>query len=64
MWRFERYAGVMNSIPPADLRRERWKLTARLVRALEVPMLLLSGVWSVAAIAAYFVGKDTDARLA
>jgi voltage-gated potassium channel len=31
----------------ADLRRERWKLTARIVRALEVPMLVLSGVWLV-----------------
>jgi voltage-gated potassium channel len=29
----------------ADLRRERWKLTARIVRTLEVPMLVLSGVW-------------------
>jgi hypothetical protein len=27
----------------ADLRRERWKLTARIVRALEVPMLVLKG---------------------
>lgn len=31
----------------ADLRRERWKLTARIVRALEVPMLVLSGAWLV-----------------
>jgi voltage-gated potassium channel len=29
------------------LRRERWKLTARLVRALDTPMLLLSAVWAV-----------------
>lgn len=29
------------------LRRERWKLTARLVRGLETPMLVLSGVWSL-----------------
>jgi voltage-gated potassium channel len=28
-----------------DLRRERWKLTARLVRVLEAPMVVLSGVW-------------------
>ena len=30
-----------------NLRRERWKLTAQLVRALEWPMLVLSGVWSI-----------------
>jgi voltage-gated potassium channel len=29
----------------STLRRERWKLTARLVRALETPMLVLSGLW-------------------
>jgi voltage-gated potassium channel len=29
-----------------DLRRERWKLTARLARILEVPMLLLSLAWT------------------
>jgi voltage-gated potassium channel len=38
----------MDSIPDsALLRRERWKLTARLVRALDRPMLFLSVVWSV-----------------
>lgn len=37
----------MNSTPSTDLRRERWKFTARLVRALEAPMLVLSGIWSV-----------------
>jgi voltage-gated potassium channel len=37
----------MKPTPPSDLRRERWKLTARLVRALEGPMLVLSSVWSV-----------------
>jgi voltage-gated potassium channel len=37
----------MNSTLPPDLRRERWKLTARLVRVLEAPMLVLSGIWSV-----------------
>ena len=31
----------------SNLRRERWKLTARLMRGLEGPMLLLSAVWSV-----------------
>jgi voltage-gated potassium channel len=30
-----------------DLRRERWKLTARLVRALERPMLALSALWTL-----------------
>src|SRR5688500_15160256 len=35
------------STPDPNLRRERWKLTARLVRALEAPMLVLSGVWLV-----------------
>ena len=33
------------STPDPNLRRERWKLTVRLVRALEAPMLILSGVW-------------------
>lgn len=43
------YIGRMHSNPASptpDLRRERWKLTARLVRALEVPMLILSATWS------------------
>jgi voltage-gated potassium channel len=34
----------MDSANP-DLRRERWKLTARLMRSLERPMLVLSGLW-------------------
>jgi voltage-gated potassium channel len=33
--------------PDPDLRRERWKLTAQLVRALERPMLVFSTVWLV-----------------
>lgn len=37
----------MNSSTTPHLRRERWKLTARLVRSLEMPMLVLSGVWSL-----------------
>ena len=37
----------MNSNSGPNLRRERWKLTAHLVRALEWPMLVLSGVWSL-----------------
>jgi voltage-gated potassium channel len=35
----------MNATAPAELRRERWKLTARLVRVLEGPMLVLGAVW-------------------
>jgi voltage-gated potassium channel len=35
----------MNAIPDSTLRHERWKLTARLIRTLETPMLVLSGVW-------------------
>jgi voltage-gated potassium channel len=31
----------------SNLRRERWKLTAQVVRLLELPMLVMSGVWSV-----------------
>ena len=33
--------------PEPNLQRERWKLTAQLVRGLDRPMLLLSGVWLV-----------------
>lgn len=29
-----------------DVRRERWKLTARIARALESPMLVLSALWT------------------
>jgi voltage-gated potassium channel len=41
-----RYIQMMSAADP-DLRRERWKLTARLVRALETPMLVLSAAWLV-----------------
>lgn len=37
----------MNSTPDSAVRRERWKLTARLVRGLDGPMLVLSVVWTV-----------------
>jgi voltage-gated potassium channel len=37
----------MNTAMPSELRRERWKFTARLVRVLETPMLVLSGIWSL-----------------
>lgn len=36
----------MNSTLDSNLRRERWKLTAHFVRALERPMLVLSAVWT------------------
>ena len=42
-----RYTTGMTSTPDSSLRRERWKLTARLVRALDRPMLLLSVIWSL-----------------
>jgi voltage-gated potassium channel len=35
----------MDATPDTNLRRERWKLTARFVRALDTPMLVLSAVW-------------------
>ena len=41
----ERYTSGMTSTPDPNLRRERWKLTARMVRALDRPMLLLSALW-------------------
>ena len=37
----------MNAPASSEFRRERWKLTARLVRALEGPMVLLSALWLV-----------------
>jgi voltage-gated potassium channel len=39
-----------------DLRRERWKLTARLVRTLEAPMLVLSFAWTVLLIVEFTAG--------
>lgn len=36
----------MANDPHLILRRERWKLTARLVRLLDIPMLVLSIVWT------------------
>jgi voltage-gated potassium channel len=36
----------MNSTKDLNLRRERWRLTAHFVRALERPMLVLSAVWT------------------
>jgi voltage-gated potassium channel len=38
---------LVDATSSSDLRRERWKLTARLVRGLELPMLALSGLWLV-----------------
>ena len=37
----------MTTTPDTAVRHERWKLTARLVRGLDRPMLVLSVVWSV-----------------
>ena len=37
----------MAATPDTRLRQERWKLTARLVRSLEIPMVVLSAVWSL-----------------
>src|SRR5688572_20165654 len=36
----------MNFVTESHLRWERWKFTARVVRMLEVPMLILSGIWT------------------
>lgn len=52
----------MNSNTDANLRRERWKLTARLVRALETPMLILSGVWSVLIVIEFTRGLSVGLR--
>jgi voltage-gated potassium channel len=37
----------MTATPNPTLRQERWKLTARLVRSLEMPMVALSAIWSL-----------------
>lgn len=42
--------------PAPDLRRERWKLTARLVRTLERPMLVLSFVWTILLVVEFTTG--------
>jgi voltage-gated potassium channel len=39
-----------------ELRRERWKLTARLTRALETPMLVLSVLWTVLLVIEFTAG--------
>jgi voltage-gated potassium channel len=46
----------MTSPPDSKLRQERWKLTARLIRALEWPMLILSGIWLVLLVIEFTVG--------
>ena len=46
----------MNSLPTSNLRRERWKLTAQLVRSLETPMLVLSAVWLVLLVVEFTYG--------
>ncbi len=46
----------------AQLRRERWKLTAHLVRALEWPMLVLSGLWAVLLVLEFTRGLSPHLR--
>ena len=43
----------------SELRRQRWKLTASIVRALEAPMLVLSAVWSVLLVIEFTRGLPT-----
>lgn len=52
----------MDSAKP-DLRRERWKLTAHLVRTLEGPMLLLSFVWTFLLIVEFTLGLSPRLQL-
>ena len=52
----------MNDTTDPNLRRERWKLTARLVRALEAPMLALSGVWLVLLVIEFTRGLSPGLR--
>jgi hypothetical protein len=52
----------MHSTPDSALRRERWKLTAHLVRALDKPMLLLSAVWSVLLVIEFTLGCPRGSR--
>ena len=47
----------------SDLRRERWKLTARLVRALETPMLVLSIVWSLLLVVEFTRGLSRSLQI-
>ena len=54
----------MTSTANPNLRRERWKLTARLVRALEAPMLFLSAVWTVLLIVEFTRGLSPWLQLA
>jgi voltage-gated potassium channel len=54
----------MTSAPNLNLRRERWKLTARLVRVLEVPMLVLSAVWTALLIVEFTRGLSPRLQLA
>jgi voltage-gated potassium channel len=37
----------MTATPNPQLRHQRWKLTAQLVRSLEIPMVVLSAIWSL-----------------
>ena len=53
----------MESTVHPDLRRERWKLTARLVRTLETPMLILSVLWTVLLILEFTRGLSPALQL-
>jgi voltage-gated potassium channel len=54
----------MTSAPNPNLRRERWKLTARLVRVLEKPMLVLSALWTALVIVEVTRGLSPNLQLA
>ena len=54
----------MTSAPNLNLRRERWKLTARLVRVLEIPMLVLSVVWTALLIIEFTQGLSPNLQRA
>jgi voltage-gated potassium channel len=54
----------MNATRNPNLRRERWKFTARLARALETPMLVLSAVWTVLLILELTQGLSPELQFA
>lgn len=58
-----RYRSGMKSLTNSRLRRERWKLTARVVRMLEVPMLVLSGLWTALLIVEFTRGLSPWLRV-
>jgi voltage-gated potassium channel len=54
----------MPASPDTTVRRERWKLTARLARALETPMLVLSGLWTLLLVLEFTSGLSPSLQLA